>query len=151
MIRYTRTTEGITADRLRGFFVDWPNPPSPDTHLRLLAESDEIVLAIDDETGNVVGFVTALTDGVLSAYIPLLEVLPAYQRRGIGTKLMRLVLHRLGELYMVDLCTEEEMRPFYERFGMEAMVGMAMRNHERQSGLMPNARCVRPQAEEPRE
>jgi len=135
MIRYTRTTEGITAGNLRGFFVGWLNPPSPETHLRLLAESDEIVLAIDDQTGNVVGFITALTDGVLSAYISLLEVLPSYQRRGIGTQLMRLMMERLERLYMVDLCTEEEMRPFYERFGMEAMVGMAIRNHVRQPGM----------------
>jgi len=134
MIRYTRTTEGITADNLRGFFVGWPNPPSPETHLRLLAGSDEIVLAIDDETGNVVGFVTAVTDGVLCAYIPLIEVLPSYQRSGIGTQLMGRMLEKLNDLYMVDLCTGEEMQPFYERFGMAAAVGMTIRNFNHQCG-----------------
>jgi ribosomal protein S18 acetylase RimI-like enzyme len=135
LIRYTRVAKGITADKLRGFFVGWPSPPSPKTHLRLLEASDELVLAIDDGTGNVVGFITALTDGILSAYIPLLEVLPPYQKRGIGTQLMNLMMKRLGKLYMVDLCTGEEMRPFYERFEMEAMVGMAIRRHDRQTGL----------------
>lgn len=135
MIRYACDTEGITADKLSGFFVGWLNPPSPETHLRLLEASDEIVLAIVEETGNEVGFITALTDRILSAYIPLLEVLPAYQKRGIGTQLMKLMMERLGKLYMVDLCTGEEMRPFYERFEMEAMVGMAMRRHERQAGV----------------
>lgn len=82
MISYTDSIESITADKLRGFFVGWTNPPSPETHLKLLANSYKVVLAIDDETGNVVGFITTISDGVLSAYIPLLEVLPAYQRQG---------------------------------------------------------------------
>jgi hypothetical protein len=79
MISYTDSVAGITADKLQGFFVGWPNPPSPETHLKLLANSNYIVLAVDDETGNIVGFITAISDGVLSAYIPFLEVLPAYQ------------------------------------------------------------------------
>ena len=103
MISYTDDLEVIVADQLRGFFVDWPNPPTPDTHLRLLRGSGAVELAVDDATGRVVGFVTAVTDGVLSAYIPLLEVLPEYQGRGIGSELVRRLLSRLEHLYMVDL------------------------------------------------
>jgi hypothetical protein len=29
MITFMDTTEGISPDSLRGFFVGWPNPPSP--------------------------------------------------------------------------------------------------------------------------
>ena len=36
------TTEGISPEQLKGFFDGWPNPPSPETHLRLLKNSDEI-------------------------------------------------------------------------------------------------------------
>ena len=36
---------------------------------------DGVVLARDDETGQVVGYVTMITDGVLAAFIPNLEVL----------------------------------------------------------------------------
>ena len=77
MITYTDSLEHITADKVSGFFVGWPNPPSPETHLKLLQNSSKLVLAIDETTGNVAGFITAISDGVLSAYIPLLEVLPA--------------------------------------------------------------------------
>ena len=83
MISYTDSIEGVTAKMLRGFFAGWPNPPSPGMHLKLLTNSYKVVLAIDDKTDNVVGFITAISDGVLSAYIPLLEVLPAYQGQGI--------------------------------------------------------------------
>ena len=49
MIRYLYSAEGITADQLPGFFEGWPNPPSPETHLRLLTKSDEVILAMDTQ------------------------------------------------------------------------------------------------------
>ena len=133
-ISYVASAAGVTAGQLRGFFEGWPNPPSPETHLRLLAQSDYVVLAVDDDSGHVVGFVTAVSDGVLSAYIPLLEVLPAYRTLGVGSELMRRMLERLGELYMVDLLCDPELQPFYARFGMRPAVGMMRRTYERQSG-----------------
>ncbi len=93
----------------------------------MLAGSDHIELAIDRETGQVVGFVTALTDGVLSGFIPLLEVLPAYQGRGVGRALMTRMLDRLGALPNVDLLCDPDVVPFYERFGMKPVGGMALR------------------------
>jgi hypothetical protein len=50
--------------------------------LSLLAGSDHVVLAIDKASGDVVGFITALSDGVLCAYISFLEVVPGYRQRG---------------------------------------------------------------------
>ena len=82
MITYSDATESLTADELEGFFEGWQNPPSPEVHMNLLKNSDHVILACDDETGRVVGFVTAISDGVLSAYIPFLEVLPEYRGRG---------------------------------------------------------------------
>jgi ribosomal protein S18 acetylase RimI-like enzyme len=134
VIRYTESLEGIEPQDLDGFFVGWPNPPSPETHLRLLNGSDHVVLAIDERIGRVVGFITAISDGVLSAYIPHLEVLPEYQGQGIGSELMRQMLNRLRTLYMVDLLCDEEVQPFYERLGMRRALGMAARNYDRQSG-----------------
>lgn len=135
MIRYTDSAETITADELcGGFFEGWPNPPSPETHLKLLKNSDHSVSAIDDGTDQVVGFITAISDGVLSAYIPLLEVLPPYRRQGIGTELMRRMMEKLRDLYMIDLITGPELQHFYERFGMGAAFGMTIRDYARQSG-----------------
>jgi ribosomal protein S18 acetylase RimI-like enzyme len=127
VIDYTESLDGIEPRQLEGFFVDWPHPPSPETHLRLLSGSDHIVLAIDVEIGQVVGYVTALTDGVLSGFIPLLEVLPAYQGRGIGQALMTRMLDRLGHLPNVDLLCDPDVVPFYERIGMKPAQGMVLR------------------------
>jgi len=126
-IRFQNSLDGIESSRLQGFFVGWPHPPSPETHLRLLSGSDHVELAIDSETGRVVGFVTALTDGVLSGFIQLLEVLPAYQGQGIGQALMTRMLDRLGHLPNIDLLCDPDIVPFYERFGMKPVGGMALR------------------------
>ncbi|MGA7673372.1 MAG: GNAT family N-acetyltransferase [Nitrolancea sp.] len=134
MIVYQEDLDGITADQLDGFFAGWPDPPTPETHLRVLRGSDHVVLAIDDERGHVVGFVTAISDGVLSAYIPLLEVQPEWQGRDIGSELMRRMLERLKHLYMIDLVCDPELQPFYRRFEMQPGASMMLRHLANQSG-----------------
>ena len=139
MLTYSDSLDGITADQLRGFFIGWPNPPSPETHLQILEKSDEIFLAIDDETENVVGFITAITDGVLSAFIPLLEVLPEYQHQGIGQQLTRRMLDKFDRLYQIDLMCDEKLQSFYARFKMRRATGMTIRNFANQSGAILQA------------
>ena len=134
MITYTESLDGITADKLNGFFVGWPNPPSSETHLRILKGSFHIVLALDDQTGQVVGFISAISDGVSAAYIPHLEVLPSYQKQRIGSELVKRMFDDLRHIYMIDLTCDPELQPFYERFGMRALTAMIFRNYDRQSG-----------------
>lgn len=128
MIEFTTSIEGVTPSQLKGFFAGWARSPSPEMHLRALQGSDELILAMDDETGEIVGFVTALTDGVMSAFIPLLEVREDYRGRGIGKELMRRILDRFGHLYMIDLCCDPELQPFYAPLGMVPSKGMLIRN-----------------------
>jgi ribosomal protein S18 acetylase RimI-like enzyme len=127
VIEYVTDAADVEAGQLRGFFVGRPKPPSPERHLEILRGSSHVVLARDGE--RVVGFVTAVSDGVISAYIPLLEVVPEYQGRGIGAELVRRLLAELGGLYMVDLCCDEDVVAFYERLGLERWdAGMGIRN-----------------------
>lgn len=132
MVTYTDLAEGIRSEHLEGFFEGWPNPPSPETHLRILQGSSEVVIAKDGD--QVVGFVTAVTDGVLCANIPLLEVLPGYRSQGIGKELVRLMLLKLSDYYMVDLTCDAALRPFYLSMGMTALTAMVKRNVENQAG-----------------
>lgn len=83
-MKYIHSCDNITEDMLNGFFVGWPNPPSPSKHLKLLKESQKVVIALDEEQNQVVGFITAISDNVLSAYIPFLEVLPEYKAKGLA-------------------------------------------------------------------
>ena len=131
---YTTLIEDITSDQLSSFFVGWPNPPSPEVHLNLLKKSSHVVLAVDDQSAQVVGFITAISDGVLSAYIPFLEVLPPFQGQGIGQQLLKKMLELLGDMYMIDLMCDEELQGYYEKLGMHRSHGMILRNYAEQSG-----------------
>jgi len=133
-IKYTKDMREITEDMLSGFFVGWPNPPDEVTHLRLLRKSYCSFVAIDTESNNVVGFINSTSDGVLTAYIPLLEVLPEYQDMGIGSKLVKLLLAELKDLYMIDICHDEELKPYYAKLGAYPGNSSIFRNYEAQSG-----------------
>ncbi|OGS08631.1 MAG: GNAT family N-acetyltransferase [Elusimicrobia bacterium RIFOXYA12_FULL_51_18] len=133
-MKYNHSTDNITPAMLHGFFVDWPNPPAPETHLKLLKNSDAVVLAIDTKKRIVVGFITAISDKILSCYIPFLEVLPEYQGKGIGQALVRKMFQKLKKSYMIDLLCDADLQGFYKRFGMQSSTGMFFRNYKNQSG-----------------
>ena len=126
-IEYTTDLAGIEAAHLHGFFEGWPKPPSPDRHLEMLRGSHCVVLARGQGRPEVVGFINAISDGVLYAFVPLLEVLPSHRGHGIGSELVRRLLSRLADFYAVDLMCDPELQPFYERLGMRPAVGMIIR------------------------
>jgi ribosomal protein S18 acetylase RimI-like enzyme len=128
MIVYSSDLSGLAENDLGGFFVDWPTPPTPTQHLAVLRGSYRAVVARESDSGRVVGFVNMISDGVLTAFIPWLEVLPEYHGRGIGTALMQQVLADTEHLYSIDLTCDEPLRPYYERLGMRAVTGMAVRH-----------------------
>lgn len=135
MIEYRSSVSGIAPDQLAGpFFVGWPNAPSPEKHLEILAGSDHVVLAVHEPDQRIVGFATAITDGVLFAYISLLEVVPDYQGRGIGSELIRRLLAEIGEIYAIDAMVDPDLQPFYRHLGLMPGAGVMLRNQARQSG-----------------
>ena len=134
MIEYRATLEGLSSDQLTGFFVDWPDPPSSETLTSILENAYRLCLALDTDSNKVIGFTYAISDGILSAYIPLLEVLPAFRGKGIGAELIRRLSGSLGDLYMIDAVCDENVVPFYSSLGFFKAAGMMLRNYERQNG-----------------
>ncbi|MEO8399030.1 MAG: GNAT family N-acetyltransferase [Ignavibacteriaceae bacterium] len=134
MISYIDKVEDITSGMLNGFFVsDWKTFPSEETHLQILKNSEYKILAIKND--KVVGFINAITDGVLSAYIPLLEVLPQHKNKGIGTELVKRMLEKLKDFYMIDIVCDESVQKFYEKCGMKKYSAMIIRNYSKQDGI----------------
>jgi GNAT superfamily N-acetyltransferase len=126
VISYRTDLHGLTETDLTGFFVGWPTPPSPAQHLAVLRGSYRVVIARSGD--DVVGFVNMISDGVLTAFVPWLEVRPEFQGQGIGTELMRRIVAEAAHLYSVDLTCDDALRPYYERLGMTALTGMGLRN-----------------------
>jgi len=76
------------------------------------------------ENQEMVGYIDCVSNGVTDAYIQDLMVHPAYQGRGIGTELMNKMISHLKDkrIYMISVVYEEDLKPFYERFGFSNML-----------------------------
>jgi ribosomal protein S18 acetylase RimI-like enzyme len=132
MIEFTTDPSRLDELNLSGFFVGWPNKPSNNSFKKILQNSQHVILA--HENKHLIGFINAISDGVLSAYIPLLEVLPSYQGQGIGKELTRRMLSELESYYMIDLSCDDQVVPFYEKLGLSKNNSMFIRNYKFQSG-----------------
>ncbi|QBY09069.1 N-acetyltransferase [Deinococcus metallilatus] len=99
----------------------------------MLSRSYRIALATEED-GRVIGFAQAISDGVLTAFIPLLEVQATYRGQGVGSALMRRLLAQLDHLYAVDLSCDDELVPFYGRLGFGQANLMFRRSYARQNG-----------------
>ena len=125
MITYTSSINDISTAKLGGFFVGWAKPLTPEQHYNHLARCAYFVAALEDN--KVVGFISALSDGIGCAFIPLIEVLPDFQKQGIGSELMRRILDILKDINAIDLMCDDEVQGFYEKFGMKKLGGMGLR------------------------
>lgn len=126
---------GIDESMLGGFFEGWSDPPSPSTLLEILRRASYIAIAVDLQADCVVGFVNCIGDGILSAYIPLLEVRPNYRVMGVGSSLVRALLGSMPAYYMIDVCCDSALADFYTTLGFRPTRGMILRQYQSQSGL----------------
>ncbi len=129
MIEYRTSLDNITKDDLNGFFVGWKQPLSNEQLYKALQNSEYVVIAYDTEKKKAVGYINALSEEVNFAFIPMLEVLPEYQKLGIGTELVRKMLQQLEHINCIDLTCDPELKGFYKRFGMIESRGMILRKH----------------------
>lgn len=82
-----------------------------------LAGSHSVVSAWDGE--RLVGLANALSDGHLVVYYPHLLVLLEYQGRGIGTRLMRLLMDRYAGFHQQVIVADGGAVEFYRKCGFE--------------------------------
>ncbi len=128
MIEYKVYKKELNLDIADGFFENWPQFPDKKMHEKILSSSYKAVVAIDQN--KIIGFVTIISDGVLSAYIPLLEVLPSYRKKGIGKKLIEHALNELKNFYMVDTSCDDDLVDFYKQFSMKRANALILRNYK---------------------
>ena len=102
--------------------VGWTNYTDQSEMLeQALSHSLVIYVALDGDT--VVGLVRLVGDGFSSIFVQDLIVLPIYQRKGIGSALMKEALEAYKDVYQVQLVTEQTERTlgFYRSMGFEAL------------------------------
>ncbi len=115
-----------------GFFEGWPNRPDKATHRRILENSYKSIVAIANR--QIIGFINIVSDGVLCAYFPLLEVIPAYRKQGVGKKLVTTALAETKDFYMIDISCDDNVVDFYKKLGLHQANSMFIRNYQQQAG-----------------
>ncbi len=90
-------------------------PEDPAQLARTWSRSYATVLAYAD--GRLVGAARAISDGEREALIVGVVVLPSYQRRGIGSRMMAALTEQLKGTAILLTCEEDENVSFYRKAG----------------------------------
>lgn len=84
-----------------------------------LQVSSHIIIAKDiDNNNKLVAMVRSMDDGKWSANIDCVLVHPDYQKQGIGTKILKILLEQLKDIEYINLSPNDmKVKPFYEKLG----------------------------------
>ena len=74
------------------------------------------------DSDQLVGIIRAVGDGQTIVFVQDIIVLPEYQRKGIGTKLLKAVMDKYSDVYQIELLTDntEKTKAFYRSVGFSA-------------------------------
>ena len=74
------------------------------------------------DSDRLVGIIRAVGDGQTIVFVQDIIVLPEYQRKGIGTKLLKAVVEKYKNVYQMELLTDntEKTKAFYRSVGFAA-------------------------------
>ncbi|WP_288691402.1 GNAT family N-acetyltransferase [uncultured Gemmiger sp.] len=99
--------------------VGWTNYLERPEKLRQGYQNSLYVLAAYSDA-KLVGILRAVGDGATIVFIQDILVLPEYQRKGIGTKLIKSALEKYKDVYQVELLTDdtEKTVAFYKSVGL---------------------------------
>jgi GNAT superfamily N-acetyltransferase len=96
---------------------EWSSAQKPELLHKALLSAHSLITAWDGH--NLVGLGNAISDGYLVVYYPHLLVLPEYQRRGIGTEIMRRLIARYEGFHQHMLVADGRALEFYRKCGFE--------------------------------
>lgn len=99
--------------------VGWANYTARAEMLRAACENSLFILGAYDG-GKLIGVLRAVGDGHSIVFVQDLLVSPAYQRRGVGTALLKAAMERCASVYQFELLTDdtEKTVSFYRSLGL---------------------------------
>jgi GNAT superfamily N-acetyltransferase len=112
-----RTSADFREEQLTALYraVGWSAARKPAALFAALRAAHSVVAAWDGDALIGVGY--AISDGHLVVHYPHLVVAPAYQGRGVGSSIMRLLMSRYAHLHQQSLLADSASVAFYARFG----------------------------------
>lgn len=118
-IEYRETREIPLASILELYRAnEWSSAEKPDDLYAALMNSHSLVTAWHGE--RLVGLGNAISDGHLVVYYPHLAVLPEYQRCGIGSRIMGIMMEKYRGFHQQALLADHRAVDFYAKCGFEA-------------------------------
>ena len=116
MIEY-RDTRGFAKEELERLFlsVNWSSGHFPDKLVAAMKNYETVFTAWDNDA--LVGLICAMDDGIMNAYVHYLLVDPAFQRRGIGRRLVDMVKDKYKDYMRIVVVAYDDELHFYESCG----------------------------------
>lgn len=121
-ISYKNTKEFEPGGLQRLFLsVDWSSGHYPERLAAAMRNSAEVFTAWDGS--RLVGLINALDDKTMTAYIHFLLVEPAYQGKGVGKELIRLMREKYKDYLRLVLVAYDNETGFYRNCGFKTGEG----------------------------
>ena len=98
--------------------VAWSSGNYPEQLVIAMKNSGSVFTAWDDS--KLVGLANVLDDGIMTAYVHYFLINPAYQGKGIGKELIRLITEKYKDYLRIVLIAYDKEIGFYEQCGFEA-------------------------------
>lgn len=122
----------ITPKQIAAVYQEAEFDKSIENEMRLKKMLTETPLTISAwEKEQLIGFVRCLTDFEYFCYISDLVILPEYQGKKIGSRLLAEVQEYLGNRVLMTLRSEETAQGFYQKNGYEKTDAMFRIHRER--------------------
>lgn len=118
MITYS-DTKVIAPKLLEELFlsVEWESGKYPEMLSKAMLGYKSVFTAWDGDM--LIGLVSAMDDGVMTAYVHFLLVNPDYHKQGIGKRLMEMIKERYKDYNRICLIAENDALGFYEQLGFK--------------------------------
>lgn len=119
MIEIRGKEQILTSKQLEDLFlsVEWSSGHFPDKLEIAMKNFETVYTAWDGD--RLVGLISAMDDGIMTAYIHYLLVRPEYQGRGIGEQLIEKTKEKYKDYLRIVLVAYNKECSFYEHCGFK--------------------------------
>lgn len=114
-----KDTHEFTAEILQELFlsVEWSSGHYPEKLVIAMRNFETVYSAWDGE--KLIGLISAMDDGVMTAYVHYLLVNPNYQHKGIGKQLIKMITEKYKDYLRIALIAMNDELRFYESCGFK--------------------------------